>query len=215
MLHHRRVQKKVLCLFFAPLFFGCQNLRHRGSENSTEPKDVLDSRNYPLEQPLVDPKYKLQQAEGPLETPTELDEKSFFRELFNDPQREPSKIRETFDKAVRKKRDLFKKDKDKQRLEFSNRERRLRQETLKRFELERQEFKKRRSSKEETRDFFQNQDERRKLFFAEERDARSEFESEMRDRQRNFEDYIKDKINEFNFQFRGFVRKKKEFEGIK
>ena len=219
---HRRVQKRDLVIVCCLFFIGCQSLMPLVSENVSTTKSeglekstvnppqasVLRDR-YPLDQPLVEDKYKLKPVEL-VETPSELDEKAFFKELFQDPQRELSRIREAFDKAVRKKRDQFKKDKDKQRLEFSSRERKTRQEILKKFEMDRKEFKKRNFSKEATQEFYQTQDEKRKSFFAEEREARAEFESEMRDRQKNFEDYMRDKINEFNSELRAFSKLQKD-----
>lgn len=201
----RSLVQNVLGFFLLGMILvSCQTSDVNSSEESNETR-----KSYPLEQPLVEEKYKLNQPQ-PVETPTELDEKSFINDLFKDPKKEPSQIRSLFDKAVRKKRDLFKKDKDKQRSEFSKNERKRRQDVLKSLELERNEFKKSSATKEQSREFFQKQDEKRKTFFTEEREARAEFESEMRDRQKNFEDYMRDKSNEFNAELKIFNQNRKD-----
>ncbi len=178
---------------------------------SSQTSEGAKTSSYPVDQPLVEEKYKLsqnQQAQMEPELKTELDEKNYIQGLFQETKKEPSKIRSQFDQALRKKRELFRKDHDKKRAEFSRNERVKRQDFLKGLEAERQDFKKRKVTREERNDFFSQQDQKRKNHFAEERDARAEFESEMRDRQKNFEDYAKEKHSEFNQEYQAYIKAK-------
>lgn len=195
----------VICISFFALS-ACQTSQEENSSASVQ-SSSSPSVQYPLDQPLVEEKYKISKEPEVL-TPTELDEKNYIQSLFQEAKKEPGKIRREFDQAVRKKRDLFQKDHRRKRADFSKNERSQRQHFLKNLESERNEFKKRKVSREERNEFFNQQDEKRKNQFAGERDTRAEFESEMRDRQKNFDDYIKEKTSEFNQEYQSYIKSK-------
>lgn len=165
----------------------------------------------PSDQPLVEEKYRLMSPEEKAKK-IEDDELAFMETFFQDPQVEPTKVRQKFDAAIKKKRDLFRKDQEKVRKDFVDSERKARQSQLQDLENARKGFLKKKVSRERRTEFFNGQDRKRKEFFAEEREKRSEFESEMRNSKTNFEDYAKDKTNEFNQGYRSFVLKHQEMK---
>lgn len=205
--------KNIFRLLLIITLVGCQSASTNQSSNQIEP----DSEKS-LEKPIVDPKYSLTEdrqkieelrKQIPEDKRAENDELAFILNFFaNNP--EPSKARDKYQKAVRKRRDLFDKDLKKEREQFTKTERKNRDAFLKQQKEDREIFLKRKPSQDDRKDFFSDQDEKRKTYFADERDKRQDFESDFRERRKNFEDYIKSKNDEFNQEHRNYIKQIEE-----
>lgn len=171
-----------------------------------------DSEN----QPLVEDKYRLTKDREYLEQmrkdipdarQTENDEIAYIIGLTSQTNIEPSKVRDQFSSALRKKRELFDKDMRKEREEYTKNERKTREKFLADQKRTRDEFLKEKPRKEERDDFFNQQSTSRKEFFENERERRSDYEADVRERRKNFEDYARQKNNEFNQEYRQMSRR--------
>ena len=171
------------------------------------------------DRPLVEKDYRLVEdrkafeslrSEIPVEKQIENDELSYIEGLFSDPLKDPSRIREQFNKLLSKKRTIFSKDMQKLREAFVRQERKDREAFNRDFESQRAAFKKRKATREESREFFDSLDQKRKDFNASQKEKRDTFEEKMRDDRKNFEDYARDKQSDFNSRIREFTQKRTE-----
>ena len=121
---------------------------------------------------------------------------------------EPSRLRDRFNTALRKKRERSDRELRKKRDEFTSVERKKREDFLKKLKTDRDEFASaRRRSPEDRKRFFDDQDTSRRDFFATERDLRKDFESSMQETRNNTEDYIREKQNAFNQDLRAYQQR--------
>jgi hypothetical protein len=197
-----------------------------GCETQTVHSNKLRSdEEEAVPRPLVDDKYRLSadrqeleemRKEIPPDQQRKNDEVAFLMKLLNDnPEREPSKIREDFDRAIRKKRELVSKNFNKEREEFTKNERKTRDEFLKNQAKSRKDFLGGKHTKSEREEFFNDQDEKRREYFAAQREKRNDFEADMNERRRNFEDYAREKSNEFNAELRSYTKRYDEAKKAK
>lgn len=122
-------------------------------------------------------------------------------------EKEPSRIRDRFNRVMRKKREASDRLLRKQREEYSAKEKKDRDEFLRGLQNERNDHQKNNDlSKEDRKQFFKDQDGKRKTYFADEKDARKEFESKIRDSRKSFEDYFRERSNEFNQLHREYTK---------
>jgi hypothetical protein len=214
---------RLALVFFAAMAAGLMS--SCDSSTATRPNRFRSEDAEAQDRPLVDNQYRLaadRKAMGdlrkdiPLESQQKNDEIAFLMKLINDnPEREPAKIREDFDRALRKKRELLNKNFNKERDEFTKQERRTRDEFLKNQAEERKDFLKGKPAKDQRDRFFNDQDEKRKDFFANQREKRNDYESDTNERRRNFEDYAREKSNEFNSEYRIYSKKYEEMKKAK
>ncbi|MBL7687138.1 MAG: hypothetical protein JNJ49_03815 [Bdellovibrionaceae bacterium] len=121
---------------------------------------------------------------------------------------DPSRLRDRFSSALRKKRERSDRELRKKRDDFTATERKRREEFLKKLKTDRDEFTSgRRRSPEERKRFFDDQDTSRRDFFSNERDLRKDFESSMQETRKNTEDYIREKQNAFNQDLRAYQQR--------
>lgn len=121
---------------------------------------------------------------------------------------DPSRLRDRFSSALRKKRERSDRELRKKRDDFTATERKKREDFLKKLKTDRDEFTSgRRRSPEERKRFFDDQDTSRRDFFSNERDLRKDFESSMQETRKNTEDYIREKQNAFNQDLRAYQQR--------
>ena len=186
---------------------GCSSVTTR--ENTFRTAQETEKR------PLVDDSYSLASDRQKLEEIRkdetkekrhENDEEAFMLELFKDPQKTPSEVREKFDSFLRKKREIFDRDLRKERDQFTNEERKKRDTFLKDAEDTRKDFLSRKPNRDDKARFFSDQDDKRREFFANQREKRNDFESDVQERRKGFEDYTKERRNRFNDDYRAYVK---------
>lgn len=198
---------------FFRLVFGCLILW--GCANRSTETESNRYRNQ-SDQPLVQDKYRLTKdreylnelrKEVPASQQVENDEIAFIMGLTNQPNIEPSKVRDQFSSALRKKRETFDKDLKKEREIFTKEERKKRDQFLFEQKRSRDDFVRSKPAKEDRDEFFNQQATSRKEFFENEREKRSDFEADVRERRKNFEDYAREKNNQFNQEYRQMTRR--------
>lgn len=126
--------------------------------------------------------------------------------VVRDSEEEPSRLRERFSTALRKKRDAIDKKVRRARDDFSKKEKADRDAFLKKSKADRDRFvsgSSRRSSDDRKR-FFDDQEDARKSFFADQQEKRKDFESRINDERKDSEDFIREKQNAFNQELRGY-----------
>jgi hypothetical protein len=142
----------------------------------------------------------------------ENDDLAFILNLFNDPKRDPNKIRREFDKTISNNRKKKEREFKVKRQEFTAKERQSRKDFVSQASKKRNDFLKSKKEKEEKKDFFDRERDERKIYFANEKEKRNVFESEMRSNKKDFDDFLRDKRKEFDDHLRAF---KKEQDEIK
>lgn len=194
----------TLLILISGLMSGC----------ATSPENKDDS-----DQPLVQSEYKLKQdrdsfeqlrKEVPPNKKEENDELAFLEQLFSNPLKNPSEIREQFNKALRKKREALNQDLLKSRETFVKIERKERDSFSRKAKDKREQFKSQKLDREKTKEFYDELDIERKDFNAAQKDKRDIFESQVKDARKNFEDYSKEKQADFKARFKAFQEKQKE-----
>ena len=189
------------------------------SSTSSERKNIYSEAD--PKKPLVDSKYSLTadrskldeiRATIPPEKKKENDELALILQLTTEVRRNPSDIREEFDKVVRRKREIFDKDMTRERDEFTKKEKRERDDFLKSQSDAREAFNKEKHSREERTEYYRDLDAKRQDHFANEREKRNDFESDMRDKRKNFDDYMREKRDEFNQEYKVYSRKYDEMK---
>jgi chromosome segregation ATPase len=143
----------------------------------------------------------------------ENDELKFILDFFQDIRKNPSRIRQEFDRIVRRKQDKLRKSLQKQRKKFTKQERKDREDFLKKLKEEREEFlKSEANTKEGRKEFFDKQDEQRKEYFADAREKRKDFESQVSAIQKDSYAYFRDKRKQFSEEMRIFQRRQREWK---
>ncbi len=194
----------TLLLLVSGLLSGCSTSSENGSD---------------ADQPLVQSEYKLKQdreafeelrKEVPPNVKEENDELAFLEQLFLNPLKNPSEIRDQFNKALRKKREALSKDLQRSRETFVKIERKERDSFSRKAKDKREQFKSQKLDREKTKEFYDELDLERKDFNAAQKDKRDLFESQMKDARKNFDDYSKVKQTDFNARLKVFQEKQKE-----
>ncbi|MBX9767560.1 MAG: hypothetical protein K2X47_09850 [Bdellovibrionales bacterium] len=134
------------------------------------------------------------------------DEKAYYAELFADPNRQPSKVREQFARDIRRIRDQFEKSSRKTRENYNSKERKEREAFIEKIRRERENFSRTKHDQKENSRFYADMDTLRREYFANEREKREEFESLHRQARRDFDDYTRSRQTEFEEQFRNYSR---------
>jgi hypothetical protein len=136
--------------------------------------------------------------------------------MTGDGDEPPHRVRERFQKLVRKAQDEHRKSAQRARDDFNKKERREREKFLKDLENEREDFREKKADREKSRDFYADLDVKRKDFFADQRERRNEFEAEQRESGDNFRAMIRDRNMQFDQEYRNYVKrydeKKREAE---
>jgi len=148
----------------------------------------------------------------PLEVRRENDELKELLSLMGEVKEPPSRVREKFNRILRKKTAANKREVGKARKIFSREEKRLKKDKLKFFKKEREEFKSKKAKREETREFYADQDRRRREFFSDSREKRKDFETDMRQKSRDFSSYLRERRREFNEEYKNYSKKYRELK---
>lgn len=174
---------------------------------------------FDADQPLVQSEYKLKQdrkafeelrKEVPPNKKEENDELAFLEQLFLNPLKNPSEIREQFNKGLRKKRDSLSQDLQRSRENFVKIERKERDSFSRKTQEKREQFKLQKPDRERTKEFYDELDLERKDFNAAQKDKRDLFEAQTQEARKNFDDYSKEKQTDFNVRLKVFQEKQKE-----
>src|SRR3954465_589750 len=199
-----KTSQKIL-LVTCPLLFtlasGCGALDKRNADkekrDAATKAQAASSTKIPDEVTLKEDRSQLDELRKdiPEDVRRENDEVAFILKNMATMEEEPSKVRDKFQTAVRKRRDKMDNQLRKERDDFSKNERTSRETFLEKLKSEREDFNaSKRDSKERTR-FFDKQDGARKDFFADQSEKRKDFESNITERRRDFEDYVREKTN--------------------
>lgn len=190
-------------LIFAGLLSGCAM---NSSNESTADRPLVES-NYRLQQDRE--AFEKLRSEIPPETRVENDELALMDQMFSNPLKNPSDIRNQFNRALNQKKDQFQKDLKKKREAYVKQEKKDREDFVKQLTQERENFKKQKVSKEKTKEFFDEHDLKRKDFFSSQKEKRELFEAQIRDDRKNFADYTKEKQTDFNSRLKIFMDQQK------
>ena len=139
------------------------------------------------------------------------DELALVLDLMKDLKLHPSKVRNRFDKVLRKKRNAFNKKKRRERDDYTKNERKERDQFLAEIKKMREEFKDSKPDKEKRKRFNRDYKEKRDDFFNTAREKRLEKESIWREKSREFEAYIREKRYEFNDEMRSYSKRYYEY----
>lgn len=190
-------------LILAGLLVGCAL---NSNQDSSDDRPLVES-NYLLKQDRE--AFEKIRSEVPIDKKDENDELALLDQLFSNPLKKPSDIRDQFNRLLTQKRNLFQKDLKKKREEFVKKERKDRDLFVKSLAQERENFKQNKADKEKTKEFYDEIDLKRKDFFSDQKDKRDVFEAQARDDRKNFEDYLKEKQSDFNSRFKAFTDQQK------
>lgn len=124
--------------------------------------------------------------------------------VYRESEEEPSRLRDRFQAALRKRREVMDKHLRSSRDSFSKEERRLRDEFLRTSKDERDDYLSRKRSREDRKKFFDGQEDKRRAFFADQSEKRKDFESQVQDERKKLEDFIREKQNQFNQEWREY-----------
>ncbi len=138
-------------------------------------------------------------------TKKENDELAAVLSMMSNPDEEPSKVRDRFNTALRKKRDKNDKMLRERRESFMKKQRADREAFLKQSQTARTDFMKSKHSQDENKAFFEKQESKRKDFFDAANDALKEFDAKMNEDRKTFEDYVRERQNTFNASLRTYT----------
>jgi len=124
----------------------------------------------------------------------------------------PSRVRQKFNREVRKRRSAFQKNQHRQREKYNKNERRQREAFLKQLKKERDNFRSHKATKEQRSDFYNRQDQKRRDYFANQRDKRREFDSDAREKSNDFYADTRAMEREFSQEWRIYNRKWRDLQ---
>jgi|GEM_PF-5793804 len=137
------------------------------------------------------------------------DEEALLSELFVGPHPKEERIRERFERILRKKREIHQRELQTQRQQFDKEQKSKREEFQKKQNLERSQFLKRKNAPEERRSFYADQETERLEFNKILKDQRDQFEDQIRSQGREFDSYAREKSSDFNQRLRAFRESEK------
>ena len=144
-------------------------------------------------------------TEIPEEVKRQNDEIALILSFVNrETEEDPSKVRDRFSAALRKRREASDKHLRRARESFSKREKQDREEFLKKSKEDRTEFLDRKRSPDDRKRFFEDQEDKRKGFFADQTEKRKDFESSVQEERKRMEDFIREKQNQFSQEWRDY-----------
>jgi hypothetical protein len=192
----------VLSLVAMSLFVGCavSSKRAELQDADEKPVGVADEVSLRADRSELNELRK----DVPDEIKKSNDELALVLSLMKDGTEEPSKVRDRFNTAVRKKREKFDKQINKRREDFTKTERKNREDFLKQAKADRESFTRKKHASDERKEFFDDQDTKRRDFFSDQQDKRKEFESQATEDRRTFEDYMREQTNNFNQELRAY-----------
>lgn len=205
----KSIRMSIGIIFLAPLMLlpGCSsNSKGRVSKDDLPEQLSLKADRKALED---------LRSDVPEEVKIANDEKAYFAELFADPTRQPSKVRETFSRDIRRIRDQFEKSSRKTREAYNSRERKEREAFLDKLRSDREKFSRSKHDQKENARFYSEMDTLRREHFATEREKREEFESLHRQARRDFDDYTRSRQTDFEEQYRNYSRQHAEDQRTK
>lgn len=125
--------------------------------------------------------------------------------IIRDAEEEPTRLRDRFSTALRKRREANDKELNRARDAYSKNEKKLRETFLAKSKSEREDFlKTRKRTADDRKEFFSDQEDRRKAFFAELQEKRKDFEMSVQDRRKALEDNNRERQNAFNQEWRAY-----------
>ena len=203
----RRTSIGIFFLVSAVLLPGC-SMNSRGR---------VTQEDLPEELSLKADRTSLQslRSDVPEEIKIANDEKAYFAELFGDPTRPPSKVRDQFRRDIRRIRDRFEKINRKTRETFGSNERKSRETFLENLKREREDWSRSKHDQKENSRFYSDMDGKRRDYFANEREKREDFESTHRQARRDFDDYTRSRQNDFEEHFRNYSRQHADDQRLK
>ena len=158
------------------------------------------------EQSLTEDRTRLDELRKDIagETKRENDELALILKDMSGWDLEPTKVRERFNSALRKRRERMDRSLRSERERFSAAEAKAREQFLSTAKAEREQLASKRMDASDRKRFFDEQDRKRAEFFAGQKDARKDFEERITERRKTFEDYAREQSNEFNQELRAY-----------
>ena len=219
----------VISPLLLTLASGCGAFDKRNSEKAKQEAAAktaaeASSAQIPDEVSLKEDRAELDELRKdiPEDVKRENDEIAFILKNMATMEEEPSKVRDRFQTALRKRREKMDKTLRKERETFTSNERSKRDEFLTKLKEEREDFSSKKPDAKERKKFFDKQESDRKEYFSEQSDKRKDFESNITERRKTFEDYVREQSNKFNQEHRAYsqafnerrreLSKKKEME---
>ena len=203
----------VFLVVCSSLLASCSVATKRQEANPNTPSsDLLKIQQ---EVSLTADREKLKELRKDMPEPVqeENDELKFILDFFQDIRKNPSRIRQEFDRIVRRKQERLRKSLQKQRKKFTKEEKKDRKSFLDKLKEEREDFlKSEANTKEGRKEFFDKQDEQRKEYFADAREKRKDFESQVSAIQKDSYAYFRDKRKQFSEEMRIFQRRQREWK---
>lgn len=132
------------------------------------------------------------------------DEEALLSELFVGPNPKEERIREKFDRLIRKKREIHQREMQTRRQQFDKEQKAKREEFQKKQSIERAQFLKMKKTSEERRSYYADQEAERLEFNKRLKDDRDNFEDQIRSQGREFDSYAREKSADFNQRLRAF-----------